>query len=69
VNQAEHQSFSDEPLLLNSGDTGVVKLMRVVRAVTIEFFDATLKGGGQKTVLARSNSDLVLEALAPPRDR
>ena len=43
LTQATHEAFSDELLLLNPGDGKPLELMRVVRLVTVEFFNASLK--------------------------
>src|SRR4051812_35348954 len=66
LKQAKHESFSDQPLLLASGDANGTDLMRLARAITLEFFDTTLKDFGRKVIAAHSDSDLDLEIFAPP---
>ena len=46
LKHAKHESFSDEPLLLNSGDANIAGLMRLARMITLEFFDTTVKDRG-----------------------
>ena len=66
LRQATHEAFSDELLLLNAGDARPLELMRLVRLVTVEFFDASLKEP-RKSVLPRRDADLELDVLAPLR--
>jgi pimeloyl-ACP methyl ester carboxylesterase len=61
---AEHNSFSDEPLLLNPRDAKSVNLMRIVRGLIVEFFAATVADRGQKLLALQSNQDLHFEVLA-----
>ena len=66
LTQATHEAFSDELLLLNPGVGKPLELMRVVRLVTVEFFNASLKDP-RKSVAPRRDTDLELEVLAPMR--
>lgn len=61
---AEHRSFSDEPLLLDAEDTKSLELMTTVRRLVAQFFDSTLTGSQRRIDASPSNADLEIEVLA-----
>ncbi len=67
LHQAVHESFSDEPLLLNSSDAKSIGLMRIIRRLVVDFFESTITDRGQRSLPARSTTDLEFEVLASPR--
>jgi dienelactone hydrolase len=64
LHDAEHSSFSDEPLLLDAEDTKSLKLMTMIRGLVAQFFEATLTGSQGGTVASTNNDDLEIEVLA-----
>ena len=65
LNQATHESFSDEPLLREPGDQSNLKLMSTVRGLVVEFFDTVLKRPQRRLVAFGSAKDVEVELLAP----
>jgi predicted dienelactone hydrolase len=66
IQQADHTSFSDEPLLRNPSDASNVKLTEIVRELLHQFFDATLSTGPVNPFEPR-NPDVQFTAVAPRR--
>ena len=64
LNQAAHESFSDEPLLREPGDESNLKLMSTVRGLVVEFFDTELNGPERKLAASRSAKYVEVELLA-----
>lgn len=64
LHDAEHSSFSDEPLLLDAKDTKSLKVMAMIRDLVAQFFDATLTDGHKGSLASRDNDDLEIEVLA-----
>jgi len=67
--QAEHASFSDEPLLREPEDANQEKLMKILRGLVVEFFDSTVADPPGGSVATRSNGDIQVEILATQRNR
>jgi pimeloyl-ACP methyl ester carboxylesterase len=65
LNQATHETFSDEPLLREPGDEGNLKLMSIVRGLLVDFFDAVLNGPRRRLAAPGGDNDVVVELLAP----
>jgi len=65
--QAEHASFSDEPLLREPEDANRKKSMKILRELIVEFFDSTVAEPLGRSVAARSNNDIHVEVLATQR--
>jgi len=64
LNQATHESFSDEPLLREPGDRSNLQLMSTVRGLAVEFFDTVLNGSQRRLSASGSDKDVEIELLA-----
>lgn len=64
--QATHDSFSDEALLREPGDLKNASVMRAVRALLVEFFDAVLASPQQRFVTWNNDDEVSLERFPPP---
>jgi pimeloyl-ACP methyl ester carboxylesterase len=65
LNQATHESFSDEPLLREPGIQSNVKLMTSIRDLVVRFFDMVLNGSQKQFAALESDRDVKVELLAP----
>lgn len=61
---AEHSSFSDEPLLRDPEDANSLRLMTMIRDLVAQFFDMTLAGGQRSSIASTNDGDLEVEVLA-----
>jgi hypothetical protein len=64
LNQATHESFSDEPLLREPGHRSNLKLISTVRGLVVEFFDTVLNNPKRRLVASGSVKDAEVELLA-----
>jgi pimeloyl-ACP methyl ester carboxylesterase len=67
LHEAGHESFSDEPLLLDSTDDRALRLMQSIRHLVLDFFNATLVDSGRRLLTARRTEDLELEVIVGRR--
>jgi hypothetical protein len=65
LDQAKHESFSDEPLLREPGDQSNVRLMRTVRDLVVDFFDTVLSGSQGSPLAFKDDEQVEVELLAP----